>query len=83
MKQNKEILVYGTSWCWDTKRACRFLDDHNIDYRFIDIDQDKNGERKVREINEGSRSVPTIVFKDGSILVEPNEQMLAEKTGIS
>ena len=82
MKQNKEILVYGTSWCGDTKRACRFLDDHNIEYLFIDIDQDKNGEKVVREINEGSRSVPTIVFTDGSILVEPNEQMLAKKIGV-
>jgi mycoredoxin len=82
MIQKKEILVYGTSWCGDTKRACRFLDDHSIEYHFIDIDQDKNGEKIVREINEGSRSVPTIIFKDGSILVEPNEQMLAKKIGI-
>jgi mycoredoxin len=82
MKQDKKILVYGTSWCGDTKRARHFLDDHNIDYSFIDIDQDKNGEKLVREINEGSRSVPTIIFKDGSILVEPSEQMLAEKIGI-
>jgi mycoredoxin len=82
MKQTKEILVYGTSWCGDTKRVRRFLDENSIDYRFIDIDQDKNAESVVREINEGSRSVPTIIFKDGSILVEPDEQTLAEKVGI-
>jgi mycoredoxin len=82
MKQNKEILVYGTSWCGDTKRACVFLEDHNIEYRFVDIDKDRNGERIVRKINEGSRSVPTIIFLDGSILVEPDSQTLAEKVGI-
>jgi glutaredoxin len=82
MKPNKEILVYGTRWCGDTKRACRFLDENSIEYRFIDIDQDKNAESVVREINEGSRSVPTIIFKDGSFLVEPDEQTLAEKVGI-
>lgn len=83
MNQQKEILVYGTRWCGDTKRARLFFEDHNIDYRFIDIDQDKNGERIVREVNEGSRTVPTIIFSDGSILVEPNENSLAKKMGIS
>lgn len=81
MNQQKEILVYGTRWCGDTKRARLFFESHNIDYHFIDIDQDKNGERIVREVNEGSRSVPTIIFSDGSILVEPNENSLAKKMG--
>jgi mycoredoxin len=83
MKQQKEILVYGTRWCGDTKRACHFFEDHNILYRFIDIDQDKKGESIVRELNEGSRSVPTIIFSDGSVLVEPDEYSLEKKMGIS
>jgi glutaredoxin len=81
MNKNKKIIVYGTQWCGDTKRARLFFEDHNIDYSFIDIDQDKNGERIVREANEGSRSVPTIFFLDGSILVEPNENTLSKKMG--
>ena len=83
MNQQKKILVYGTRWCGDTKRARLFFEDHNIDYCFIDIDQDKNGERIVREVNEGSRSVPTIIFSDGSILVEPDEHTLEKKIGVS
>jgi len=83
MNQKKGILVYGTQWCGDTKRARLFFEDNNIDYLFIDIDQDKNGEIIVRGVNEGSRSVPTIIFSDGSILVEPNENTLAKKMGIS
>lgn len=79
MKRNKKILVYGTRWCWDTKRACRFLDEKNIDYEFIDIDEDKNAEAYVREVNKGARSVPTILFQDGSILTEPDEVTLANK----
>jgi len=83
MKSKNEILVYGTRWCGETKRARFFFEDHNIDYRFIDIDQDANGERIVRKINEGARSVPTIIFLDGSILIEPDEYTLAKKMGIS
>ena len=83
MNQQKKILVYGTLWCGATKRARSFFEEHNIDYRFIDIDQDKNGERIVREVNEGSRSVPTIIFPDGNILVEPDENTLEKKMAIS
>jgi len=83
MNQQKKIFVYGTLWCGATKRARSFFEEHNIDYRFIDIDQDKNGERIVREVNEGSRSVPTIIFPDGNILVEPDENTLEKKMGIS
>lgn len=83
MKQQNKTLIYGTRWCGDTKRTRLFFEDHNIDYHFIDIDQDMDGERIVREINDGARSVPTIVFSDGSILVEPDEHTLAKKIGIS
>ena len=82
MNRQNVILVYGTRWCSDTQRARLFLENHNIDYHFIDIDQDKNGESIVREANEGTRSVPTIIFSDGSILVEPDENTLAKKMGI-
>ncbi len=83
MKKQKEILVYGTRWCGDTKRTRLFLEDHNIKYLFIDIDQDRDGERIVRNLNEGARSVPTIVFPDGRILVEPDEYTLEKTIGIS
>ena len=83
MKKQKEILVYGTRWCGDTKRTRLFLEDHNIKYVFIDIDQDKDGERIVRNLNEGARSVPTIIFPDGRILVEPDEHTLEKTIGIT
>jgi glutaredoxin len=48
----------------------------------VDIDQDPEGREYVMKVNDGSRSVPTIVFPDGSILVEPSNAELAEKLGI-
>ena len=71
------ILVYATSWCFDCRRARMFLDQHSIPYRWIDIDHDKDGEQLVKQTNRGFRSVPTIVFPDGRILVEPSDQELA------
>jgi len=71
-----EIIVYGTTWCGDCIRVRRFFDKNNITYHWVDIDQDKRGEEFVFSINCGMRSVPTIVFADGSILVEPSEAEL-------
>ena len=77
-----KIIVYGTTWCGDCRRARRFLQNHQIDYDWINIDQDQEAEAYVREVNHGNRSVPTIVFPDGSTLVEPSNLQLAKKLNI-
>lgn len=80
--QNDKIIVYGTSWCYGARRAANFFEDHQIAYEWIDIDRDEQGRRFVESVNKGMRSVPTIVFTDGSILVEPTNQELAHKMGV-
>lgn len=81
-QSSSKIIVYGTTWCGDTRRARNFLDQHHINYIWIDIDQDLQARKYVESVNRGYRSVPTIVFPDGSILVEPSQAKLAEKLGI-
>lgn len=76
------ILVYGTSWCGGSRRAKRMLDENKIPYQWIDIDEKKDARAIVEEINNGYRSVPTILFPDGSRLVEPSDEELAKKLGI-
>ncbi len=73
---DQAIIVYGTWWCGDCSRVRRYFDRHQIDYTWIDIDKDRTGEAFVLDTNHGMRSVPTIVFPDGSILVEPSEKEL-------
>ena len=76
---NSNIIVYGTLWCGDCKRARRFLDENEIMYEWVNIDKDKDAEAYVLKMNDGNRSVPTILFTDGSILVEPSNLVLKEK----
>lgn len=76
------IVVYGTTWCGDTRRARSFLDSHEIAYKWVDIDQDPEARKYVESVNRGYRSVPTIVFPDGSMLVEPSRSALAAKFGV-
>jgi glutaredoxin len=77
-----KIVFYGVNWCWQSRRARRFLDKHNVPYKFVNIDKDAEGEIFVLTTNNGMRSVPTIVFKDGSILVEPTNLQISEKLDI-
>jgi len=79
---DQPIRVYGTDWCFDCRRAKRFFSENNIPFQWINIDQDKEGERIVLGVNRGMRSVPTIIFPDGSILVEPSRAELSSKFGI-
>jgi glutaredoxin-like protein len=82
MAEENEIVVYGTTWCGDTRRARRLMDQNGIKYRWIDIDQDSDARRYVETVNHGFRSVPTILFPDGSMLVEPSTEKLSAKLGI-
>ena len=76
---NQQITVYGTTWCGDCKRAIRVLDQHNLDYNYINIEHDEAACRYVEEVNNGNQSVPTIIFSDGSIMVEPSSAKLTDK----
>lgn len=71
-----EVTIYGTTWCGDSRRCRKLLTELEVPYIWVDIDKDKQGEAYVRGINKGNRSVPTIVCKDGKVLVEPSESEL-------
>ena len=73
------IKLYVTTWCGDCRMAKRWFDSHGIPYEYINIEQDPEAAEYVIQVNGGMRSVPTIVFPDGSVLVEPNARELAAK----
>lgn len=79
MTDQNKIIMYGTRWCGDTRRSRKILDNIKVEYDWINIDQDPEAEVYVKKINKGFRSVPTILFPDGTILVEPSDNELKEK----
>ncbi len=80
--QDDQIIIYSTTWCSDCKRAKKFFGEQRISYTNIDIEENPEFVEVVEKINAGKRSVPTIVFPDGSVLVEPSNAQLAEKLGL-
>ena len=76
------ITMYGTLWCGDCKRAKKFFGQQRIHYNYVDVEQDAAGLAFIERVNSGRQTVPTIVFPDGGILVEPSNAELAAKLGL-
>jgi thioredoxin reductase (NADPH) len=82
LDKSETIVVYSTIWCPDCKQAKKFFGEQRIPYINIDIEQDAEAMAFVEQINQGKRIVPTIVFPDGEVLVEPSNAQLASKLGL-
>jgi len=76
---DNQVCLYGTSWCPDTRRSRHCLQRLGCEYTWYDIDEDKDACAFVERVNSGNRSVPTILFPDGSVLVEPSDAELEKK----
>jgi mycoredoxin len=72
------IKVYATTWCGDCRMAKHVLDSQQVAYEYIDIDLTPEAAEIVQRINGGFRTVPTILFPDGRVLVEPTRTELEE-----
>jgi len=71
--------MYSALWCGDCRRSKKFLDSKNVAYNYIDIELDEAASDKVIEINGGFRSIPVIVFPDGTHMTEPSDIDLEAK----
>jgi glutaredoxin len=76
------ITVYSTDWCPDCRRAKKFFIEHQVQYIEVNIEEIPDGVPFVKNLNNGKRVVPTIIFPDGEILAEPSDSQLAEKLGL-
>ena len=75
----ERVRVYGAPWCPDCARSKKFLGEHRVRYDWIDIDKDGDARGFVEALQGGGRTIPTIVFPDGSHLLDPSNEELAQK----
>ena len=59
-----ELLVYSANWCRDCREAKRFLAQHNIPFKEIDIETIPGAADEVMR-NVGKRAIPQFVI-DGT-----------------
>ena len=75
-----KIIMFSTQYCSDCMRAKAFFEANDIPYERVLIEGNPEATEFVMKMNNGYKSVPTIIFPDGSVLVEPTWQQLTDKT---
>jgi mycoredoxin len=66
------LTVYSTTWCGYCVRLKKMLDREGIHYAEVNIEEDEAAAEFVENVNGGNRTVPTVVFADGTALTNPS-----------
>lgn len=66
------LTMYTTNWCGFCSRLKSGLRHAGIDYAEVNIELDDAAADLVMQVNGGNRTVPTVVFADGTALTNPS-----------
>lgn len=65
------VTMYTTTWCGYCMRLKKLMQREGIEFAEVDIETDPRAAEIVVAANGGNRTVPTLVFADGSALTNP------------
>jgi thioredoxin reductase (NADPH) len=77
------MTVYGAAWCPHCRRLKKFLAAHRVRYAYVDIDADPQAIERVKELQGGGQIIPTVVYPDGTHEVNPSNEVLARRIGLT
>lgn len=66
------FTLYSTPWCGYCHRLKGQLEREGIDFVEVDIEQQPDAAFVVEQANRGNQTVPTLVFADGTALINPS-----------
>jgi mycoredoxin len=75
------VTMYTTSWCGYCVRLKRMMQTEGIDFAEVNIEVDEQAADIVMNANGGNRTVPTLVFADGSALTNPSIDQVKAQLG--
>lgn len=73
------VTMFTTSWCGYCRRLKMQLEREGIAFREVDIEDDEEAVDIVTEVNNGNRTVPTVLFPDGTTATNPSAQEVRER----
>jgi mycoredoxin len=75
------VTLYSAPWCGYCRIAKRFLDEQQVPYTEINIDEDEAAAQRVEQWNQGNRTIPTLDI-NGTILTNPSPAQLRQVLGL-
>jgi thioredoxin reductase (NADPH) len=76
------IRVAGTLWSASSHTVKDFLARNQIPYQWLDIELDTEARNLVESVSDGPHRLPGVFFPDGTTLLDPSIQDIAEKLGL-
>ena len=80
------VTMYTTSWCGYCVRLKKMMQREGIEFAEVNIETDDSAADLVMKANGGNRTVPTLVFADGTALTNPSidqvRSQLAQQPGV-
>jgi mycoredoxin len=75
------VTMYTTNWCGYCMRLKKLMQREGIDFAEVNIEVDESAAELVMNANGGNRTVPTLVFADGSALTNPSIDQVKAQLG--
>jgi mycoredoxin len=66
------LTMYTTAWCGFCVRLKDGLERDGIQFTEVNIETDADAAELVMSVNGGNRTVPTVVFPDGTAATNPS-----------
>ncbi len=78
----EKLIVYGHNYCAQAFTLARTLKKHGIAHEWRDVKgNNPHFKEELRELANGNLSVPTVIFPDGTVMVEPPNRIVLETLG--
>ena len=77
------ITVISAGWCPHCKRVKKFLTANRVPYENVDIDEQPEAVDRLKALQDGGQIIPTVVYGDGTHDVNPSDEVLAQRIGLS
>ncbi|MET0765735.1 MAG: glutaredoxin domain-containing protein [Blastococcus sp.] len=66
------VTMFTTTWCGYCVRLKKLMQIEGIEFAEVDIENDATAAELVMQANGGNRTVPTLLFADGTALTNPS-----------
>jgi len=75
------VTMFTTQWCGYCRRLKSQMDREGIGYTEVDIEREPDSAEYVMSVNGGNRTVPTLLFPDGSAATNPSIGEVRDRLG--
>jgi mycoredoxin len=75
------VTMYTTDWCGYCVRLKKLMEREGIAFAEVNIEHDAQAADLVMQANGGNRTVPTLLFSDGSALTNPSIDQVKAQLG--